>query len=168
MVPSDLVVVGQIGAAFGVKGWLHVKSFAQPAENLLRYKPWYAGGEKVEVRELKPHGDTFVVSLAGIHDREAAQKWKGREIAVSRSILPKAGVGEFYWHDLIGLKVVSPQGHEMGQVDSLMETGSNDVLVVKAGKGSKHELLIPFIKDVIGKIDLDSGVLVADWPIDDI
>ncbi len=168
MAPPDFIIVGQIGAAFGVKGWLHVKSFAQPAENLLRYKPWYVRGKKIEVNEIKPHGDAFIVSLVGVNDREAAQEWKGREISVSRSILPKAEDGEFYWHDLIGLEVISPHGSVLGRVDSLMETGSNDVLVVKAGNDSNRELLIPFIKDAIGKIDLESGVLIADWPVDDL
>ena len=163
--PSDLIVVGQVGAAFGVKGWLHVKSYAQPAENLLGYKPWYIRGNQVEIREFKPHGDAFVVRLTGVNDREAAQIWKGRKIEVSRSILPAIDEGEFYWHDLIGLKVVNPQGLELGQVSSLLETGSNDVLVVKT-KEKRDELLIPFIKDTIGEIDLKTGVLVADWPID--
>jgi len=143
-----------------------VKSYAQPAENLLRYKPWYVHGNELEIREIKPHGDAYVVRLTGINDREAAQIWKGRKIEVSRSVLPPAGTGEFYWHDLIGLKVVNAQGLELGRVSSLLETGSNDVLVVKTGSDGTDELLIPFIKDTVGDIDLEAGVLVADWPID--
>ena len=166
MVPPDLIVIGQIGAVFGVKGWLHVKSYAQPAKNILRYKPWYIDGKTVEIRELKPHGDGFIVQLTGVNDRDAAQSWKGREIEVSRSILPPADAGEYYWHDLIGLKVINPEGVELGRVSSLFETGSNDVLVVRTEQNEKDELLIPFIKDTVGDIDLKTGVLVADWPID--
>ena len=166
MVPTDLIVVGRIGAAFGVKGWLHVKSYAQPAENIVGYKPWYIHGSEVEVRQIKAHGEAFVVLLGGVNDREIAQVWKGREIKVSRSILPPVDAGEFYWHDLIGLKVINPQGLELGRVCDLLETGSNDVLVVRTQGDENGDLLIPFIKDTVGDIDLKTGVLIADWPID--
>ncbi|MBV1907322.1 MAG: ribosome maturation factor RimM [Pseudomonadales bacterium] len=168
LIPDDLVVVGQVGGAYGVHGWLHVKSFAQPPENLLSYKPWYIQGSKVAVRALKPHGDAFVVSFGDVADRDAAQRWKGLEIAVSRSILPPTSSGEYYWHDLIGLTAVDPEGCVLGKVTSLLETGANDVLVVSnaepGAKVSEREQLIPFIKDVVGNIDLKAGILVVDWP----
>jgi len=78
---------------------------------------------------------------------------------VARSDLPPPQENEFYWSDLIGLKAVNREGVELGQVDSLLETGAHDVLVIKG----KREYLIPFVATFVGKVDVAGGVIEVDW-----
>lgn len=110
-----------------------------------------------------------LANLAGIDDRDAAGAWVGAEIAVPRGVLPAAGPGEYYWFQLQGLVVVNRQGIELGTVEHLIETGANDVLVVRACEGSidDRERLIPYLPgDVVTRVDLEQGVIEVDWYID--
>lgn len=105
-------------------------------------------------------GKAVVAHLEGINDRDAAAKLQGAEIEILYSQLPEAEHGSYYWADLIGLKVITTQGVELGKVDHLLETGANDVLVVSGDK----ERLIPFLQpQTVTRIDLDAGILVVDW-----
>ena len=93
-------------------------------------------------------------------DRDAAAALKGTQIGVHREQLPGPGEGEYYWHDLVGLRVQTTQGMELGTVDHLIETGANDVLVVRG----ERERLIPFIRgQVVLSIDLAAGEMRVDW-----
>ena len=164
---DELLVMGRVAAPYGVKGWLRITAFTALAENLLAYAPWYLGrqGEWTEVRPLegKPHGKGLVVRLAGYSDRDAAAALTGAEIAVYRSQLPEPEAHEYYWSDLIGLQVVTTDGTVLGQVDHLLETGANDVLVIRGDR----ERLVPFVQgDVIRSIDLDKGEIRIDWDPD--
>src|SRR5690606_439016 len=104
-----------------------------------------------------------IVKLDGVDDRDAAREWVGAEIAVERRQLPPCGPGEFYWSDLEGLEVRTLEGEVLGTVDHLLATGGNDVLVLAGEK----ERLIPFVwETVIRSVDLDEGVIVADWAAD--
>lgn len=93
-----------------------------------------------------------------------ALKLAGTEIAVSRSQLPSLEAGEYYWSDLEGLTVVTINGVVLGQVDHLLETGANDVLVVKHATG---EHWLPWVMDkVIQRVDLTTGLIEVDWDPD--
>ena len=80
-----------------------------------------------------------------------------------RSQLPGAAENEFYWADLIGLRVVNAEQHEFGRVVRVMQTGANDVLVVASGNGNERETLIPFIAGAVQQVDLAAGVISVDW-----
>ena len=109
------------------------------------------------------HGKGVVARLVGCDDRDQAQSLMGYEIGVYRDQLPETEPGEYYWNDLKGLKVVTLQGESLGIVDHLIETGANDVLVVKG----ERERLIPFVQDqVVTKVDLDNGEIQVDWDKD--
>lgn len=162
--PPDLVEVGRISGVYGVQGWVKVFSYTEPRENILAYSPWYvhAGGQwrSLEVAEGRGHGKGIIARLAGCEDRDAASLLAGAKIAVAREQLPPAEAGEYYWVDLEGLKVVTLSGIELGVVDHLFETGSNDVLVVKGDR----ERLIPFIRgDVVVQVDLEHRIMRVDW-----
>lgn len=163
----ERVIVGRLGSPFGVKGWIRVHSHTRPAEQLFDYPLWGLG-ESGELRELaveaaQAQGKGWIARLGGIADRDAAAELTGAMISVSRTMLPRAEQGAYYWIDLIGLRVVSTQGFDFGRVDSLMETGANDVLVVHGDA----ERLIPFVQpDVIQRIDLSAGVIEVDWDPD--
>jgi len=94
----------------------------------------------------------------------------GHEISIPRSQLPALPAGQYYWTDLEGLTVVGPEGATLGQVDYIMETGANDVIVVNVAetKGAKKakQCLIPYIPEVVQEIDLDQGMMRVDWQLD--
>ena len=96
-------------------------------------------------------------------DRDQAQALAGREIGITRDGLPAAQPGEYYWHDLQGLRVITLAGELLGTVDHLIETGANDVLVVEGDR----ERLVPFVMgQVIVDVDLDKGEIQVDWDKD--
>lgn len=165
-VPHGMVVVGRVLGPYGVRGWIHVAAFTEPKDNLVHYQPWLLAGadqadwQPVTVREVRAHKQGFVASLAGVDDRAAAERLKGRLIGVPESVLPEAAEGEYYWRDLVGARVTDPDGALIGRVDGLMETGAHDVLVVKRADGT--ELLIPFhARYVLG---VDGDRISVDWP----
>ena len=158
------VVVGQVVGIYGIKGWVKLRSFTAPPENLLQYRPWHlVKGEMAAEHaaiEARVHGKGLIAKLAGVDDRDAAAAWVGAEIFVERRALGPPETGRFFWADLLGLRVETADGRLLGQVDSLLETGANDVLVVQGDK----RRLIPFVMDdVISRVDLPAGLIVADW-----
>ena len=163
-----MVVMGKVVAAQGIQGWVKVQTFTEYLDSLLDYGTWYVGNEQawrpLEVLEANVHGGKVVIAkLQGIADRTAAEKCKGMLIAVPRAELPEQAEGEYYWSDLIGLSVENLEGVQFGIVDSLLETGANDVLVVK---GENGETLIPFIASVIQHVDLKNKTIRVDWQAD--
>lgn len=164
---TKFVTLGRVSGVFGVKGWLKIESYTEPPENIGRYAGWtlrLRGVERpVAVERAQAHGPKVVAKLAGFDDRDKAAEWIGAEIVVERSALPPLGAGEFYWTDLEGLEVRTPAGESLGTVDHLMATGGNDVLVLRG----TTERLVPFVLgDVIKRVDLEQGLIEADWPAD--
>lgn len=168
MSAQQYIVVGEISGVFGVKGWVKVYSFTDPRENILNYSPWILrkGSElkTVAVLEGSLQGGAVIASLSGITDRDMAAAFGGYEILIDEKLLPELEEGEYYWRDLIGLKVETEQGIALGMVDYLLETGANDVLVVKEGE---KERLIPFLQgQFVKSIDLKAGLMIVDWDPD--
>ena len=155
--------MGRVAAPFGVKGWLKVQPYSEDPDALMDFESWRVGrGEQhrqYTVEAIQDHGAALVVKLAGIDDRDAAYALRGQEISVAKRDLPPPEENEFYWSDLIGLTVVNREGIELGKVDSLMEGGANDLLVVKGAR----EHLIPFVAAFVGKVDLAGGTIEVDW-----
>ncbi|WP_111497461.1 MULTISPECIES: ribosome maturation factor RimM [Marinobacter] len=167
---SQETVIGRITSVFGVKGWVKVYSYTDPMEGILEYRHWQVsqGGKPVplEVVEGKRHGPGIVVRLKGVSDRDVARSYCGLDVSVPTGELPDLPEGEYYWFQLEGLLVETSRGDNLGRVKHLMETGANDVLVVRATSTSidKRERLIPYLPDdVIQQIDLDARRIVVDW-----
>lgn len=162
--------MGRIQAPFGVKGWIKIKPFTETLDALLDYAKWQIGKggdwHGVEVEDACVHGDFIIAKLAGCNDRDAAFALRGREIAVDREEMPDPDEDEYYWEDLIGLAVVNRDGVVLGRVDSLMETGAHDVLVVKGGEEIGKEILIPFVGVYVLNVDLAQGIIEVDWGLD--
>jgi len=161
---NKLVQVGRISGLYGVHGWVRIFSYTEPRENIIQYRPWHlqgpAGLQAIEVVVGRRHGKSVIARLAGCDDRDCAAKMVGLDIAVYRDQLPATESGEYYWADLIGLVVRTTKGIELGNVDHLIATGANDVLIVKGDR----EHLIPFVKGaVIHDVDLDQGFIEVDW-----
>ncbi len=165
------VTLGKVGAVYGIKGWLKIHSFTDDSEAILDYFPWSLklGNNKqsVEITDWRKHNNGLVVKVAGIDDRDIAQKLVGSEIFVNEEALVELPEGDFYWRDLMGMTVITDKGYDLGQVSDIMETGANDVLVVKAnlkdGFGKK-ERLIPYLMDqVILSVSKENKQICVDW-----
>ena len=162
--------MGRVTAPFGIKGWIRIRALSAEVGSLRAYPVWWLrrGAECREMRvaAAKVHGSALVAQLDGIADRASAAELKGWEVAVPRAQLPGAAADEYYWADLIGLRVVNSEQHEFGRVSRILQTGANDVLVVGGGAGNGRETLIPFIADAIRKVDLAAGVISVEWGSD--
>ncbi len=162
------VTIGRISGVYGVRGWLKVFSETQPRDGILHYHPLYLSHDgqtwrTVEVEDGRVHGQGIVLKLRGCDDRDQAAAFIGQQIGITREQLPPTAPGEYYWIDLIGLRVVNEQGLELGRVDSLFSTGANDVVVVRG----EQEYLLPFVQgSVIRQIDLAAGLMQVDWDPD--
>jgi 16S rRNA processing protein RimM len=160
-----MVIMGRVAAAHGIRGWIKVQPFTEYVDSLLDYRTWWVGHEQgpwreVKVQECDVHGKTLVAQLPDCPDRTAAEKLKGLLIAVPRDSLPEQEEGEYYWSDLIGLAVVNEAGVSLGTVANLLETGANEVLVVRNDSG---ETLIPFVASAIKQVDLENRTIRVDW-----
>lgn len=163
----DIVPVGRISGVYGVRGWVRVFSYTQPRENIINYQPWYLkqGDDWIERRlaEGRQHGKGVVARFADCEDRDKAAAMIGAEIGIQRSQMPRPEPGQYYWADLIGLRVTNLDGDELGVVDHLIETGANDVLVVHGDR----ERLIPFVlEQVVVSVNLEQGEIQLDWDKD--
>ncbi|MGW8367546.1 MAG: ribosome maturation factor RimM [Gammaproteobacteria bacterium] len=161
---SPPVVLGRVSGVLGVQGWIKVFSYTRPMDNIFGYGLWTLrkSGAMVrcELAEGRQQGRGLVAKLRGVDDRDAALSLIDSEICVERADMPDCEQGEYYWADLIGMEVVTIDGVALGTVDSLLETGANDVLVVTGDR--KH--LIPFVQpDVVRHIDLGARQMEVDW-----
>jgi 16S rRNA processing protein RimM len=164
---EELVVLGRITGLYGIRGWVKVRSETEPRENILAYERWYleAGNEWIEARvqDGRRHGKGLVAKVVGIDDRDQAGRLRDALIAVRREQLPDLPPGEYYWADLVGLRVSNLDGVELGRVDHLIDTGSNDVLVLLGDR----ERLVPYLPgSVVKTIDLAGGKMIVDWDAD--
>lgn len=174
-VPSDddLLHVGQIHAAYGLKGWVWVYSYTDPMTNLFAYTPWYvrqgSQWKVLEVAEWREQGKGLVMRLEGSDDRNGADALQGMDIWAPRASLPSLDEGDYYWSDLTDMSVHTVDGRLLGRVHGMMETGANDVLVVRGCEGSldSHERLIPWLPDlVVREVSLPLRRLTVDWDPD--
>ncbi len=116
----------------------------------------------ISVAAGRVHGKGVVVQFESVTDRDVAAQLVGLEISIKSEQLRPVEQGEYYWSDLVGLEVVTIDGQVLGLVDHLIETGANDVLVVKGDR----ERLLPYTKECVVKVSLDEGTIQVDWDPD--
>jgi 16S rRNA processing protein RimM len=162
MASKDSLELGRIGAPYGIKGWVHVQSFTNPPEKLLKYRSWSLKDSITKVVEGRVQGNGLVARLEGIEDRDRAALLQGLIISVPRSVLPKLRKREFYQADLIGLSVANLEGAALGEVSHFVETPGGEVMVVRGEAGREH--WVPATKEHLSKVDLTAGQVVVDWP----
>ncbi|KKO45563.1 16S rRNA-processing protein RimM [Arsukibacterium ikkense] len=171
MSDKDLVVLGKLGAVYGINGWLKVVAYTDIPEGIFDYTPWQIKLQgnwlPVQVSSWKRHSNGLIAKLDGINDRDLAQRYVNAEIAVTEQTLPSLEDGDYYWKDLMGLAVINEAGYHLGEVADMMETGSNDVIVVKANRTDafgKKERLLPFLTDTVVKsVNLAEKRIIVDW-----
>ena len=166
--PDELITVGRISGTHGIKGQLKVYSYSGNLESLsaarivmLRSTDGTTPRE-FDIKGVKPHSNGFILSLKGYDDIDQALSLVGCELCIKRSQLPEPEDDEYYWCDLIGLRVVTADGFEVGTLADIFETGSNDIYVVRK---DRQEYLIPAIATVISSVDLAGGTMVI-TPLD--
>jgi 16S rRNA processing protein RimM len=183
--PPDAIEVARILGPWGIKGWVRIQSYAADAQAVFSSKRWFlqpAEGQHgpaaaaipplLQVTLVKEHGDGIIATAVEIPDRDTAERLKGARIFVSRASFPSAGVGEYYWVDLMGLDVVNRDGAVLGVVADLLDTGAHSVLRVTyptqdaKGQPQQGERLIPFVAAYIDDVSLEQRRIVADWGLD--
>ena len=175
----DLAVAKIVGV-YGIKGWVKLKVNLETPASLASLKPQFLTDSRqrssrpIRVLNVRAQGKGYIASLEGVEDRNAAELLRGYDIMVPKSALPDLEEGEFYWDDLVGCTVRTSDGEgnliDLGTVNYLLETGANDVLVVRASETSidDRERLIPYVEgDVILKVDLAEAVIDVKWHPDD-
>jgi 16S rRNA processing protein RimM len=168
---SESIIVGKIGAPYGVKGWVKINSFTENADSIFEYSPWTIqlgqGAKKtITVDQWRLHSKSLVAKLEGVDDRDGAELVKNADISILTSQLPDLD-NDHYWKDLIGMQVVTNKGYDMGTVKDMFETGANDVMLVKAKINDafgQKERLLPFLYDsVVLEVNKDGKTITVDW-----
>jgi len=154
----DRILVGKVVGFFGLQGWVKILSHTEPKTNIFNYKTWWLKNSrkkecawtKQAVVKSKNQGKGLLALFDGIADRTQAETLRGLDIYIDADQLEILPEGEFYWKDLIGLKVINEHGYHFGQVDEVMATGANDVLVVH-GQETDPKILAKREKDLLKK-----------------
>ncbi len=159
----ELICVGHVLGAHGIKGWVRVFSNTSPRENVVAYSPWRVEvGDELKTLAVKgrSQGKNILARLEGIENRDQAEALTGCKLFISQRQLPSLEEGEYYWNDLIGMRVESLAAEPLGTIESMIETGADDVMVLKGDR----QRLIPFvIDDIVREVDLEGRRLVVDW-----
>lgn len=167
-----MVVLGRIVAPFGIKGWLKIQPFGDDPLDWAEMPEWWIASDSEapddawkpsKLLACQEHGQGLIAQLEASPDRNAAESLKGWFVAAPREALPEPGQDEYYWADLIGLRVENQAGEFMGTVEGLLSTGAHDVLRVVDGD---TERLIPFVEAYALEVDRSAGLIRVDWQKD--
>ncbi len=166
--PDGLVDLGEVRGAYGIRGWCRVAPFDADAVVLRHARIWWAGRgpqrQRIEVTAVRRQGASLVAKWVGVDSPEQAKACAGMVVAVARQDFPPAGPGEHYWVDLVGCKVVNRGGDVLGSVQSLVNHGAQDLLVVT--RASEAPLLVPMVDRYVDEVDLQARVIRVDWQVD--
>ena len=160
---AERICVARIGAAHGVRGEVKLWSFTEDPAAVASYGPLESedGKRRIEIEALRPAKDHFVARIAGVADRDAAERLRNLELYIPRERLPEIEEADTFYHaDLIGLQAVTPDGENIGTVVAVHNFGASDVVEIKPTEGGEP-LLIPFTNATVPEIDLDARRIVV-------
>lgn len=164
---DDLGMIGEVARPHGIHGEVKVYLYSGQPENLQQYKkivlqePTGSSTETYNVVKSREQGKLAILQLQGVDTREAAEALQGSRIWVNKTDFPTLDSGEYYWHQLKGLVVVTETGRELGRVAKLFNTTAHDIMVVT---GAGHEFMIPVQGDIIRDIDEQGGKIIISPP----
>jgi 16S rRNA processing protein RimM len=174
--PDDLIQVGHITGAYGLRGGIRVSPYSLDADALLSVKTWWLDKPSlrpVQVRNAKSHSGDVTATLVDVTDREMAEALKGATVQVSRADFPELPEDEYYWTDLIGLDTVNLQGEALGKVTDMMHNGAQSILRITpeadpnaAPDAKAPERLVPFVDQYVKTVDLQARLITLDWGLD--
>jgi 16S rRNA processing protein RimM len=174
-IPDDLVQVGHITGAYGLRGGIRVTPYSTDADALLSVKTWWLDKpalRPVQVRSAKYHSGDVTATLVDVTDRNVAEALKGAAVQVSRAEFPALPEDEYYWSDLIGLDAVNLQGEALGKVADMMSNGPQSILRIvapldpNAPDAKAQERLVPFVDQFVKTVDLKARLITLDWGLD--
>lgn len=160
---EKLIVIGRVSRPHGVNGEVTIEYFNRDDLNCFsRYEVIFIEGDEGTPRpyrptQIRPHKRFILARLEGIQTKDEAEQLRGKSVLVDSAALPPLPEDEYYWHEIMGMRVVTEQGGVVGEVTDIFPTGSNDVYVVREGK---KEFLIPARKEVIISIDKKDRTMV--------
>jgi len=166
MAGGERVCLGQIGAAHGVRGEVRLRSFTADPAAITSYGPLETeDGRVLEIEALRPAKDHFVATLAGVADRDAAERLTNVKLYVPRERLPEPAEPDEYYHaDLIGLAVVDRSGKPLGSVVAVHNFGAGDLIELRRAEGKATEF-VPFNAATVPEVDISAGRLVVELPV---
>ncbi len=159
------VILGKVVKAHGIRGEVQVYPYTFTVDSFIKYGPLSLiaiGGreQKFQVlRARKKQKRKIILTLEGVNSRDQAEALVGSKIAVPRERLPELSEGEYYWQDLIGMEVRTVTGEVVGRVKQILATGAHDILIIR---GTRGEVLIPAVAQMIDNIDLEGRVITVD------
>lgn len=153
-------MVGRVVGTHGVRGGLRVSLLSDFPTAFRKRKRLLIGDElrEVDVVSARGHGEMAIVQLRGVDTIEAAQALRGQLLHVPVEEVARPRRGQYFWHEIEGLRVETEDGRELGTIREILRTGANDVYVVTGALG---EVLVPAIDDVVRKIDVAGGRVVV-------
>lgn len=163
---SEMICVGAIAGAYGVRGEVRVKSYCAVPEDLETYKPLWTedGSRQFTLAIIRPIKNGFAARIADIADKEEADALRGVTLFASRDQMPSLPDDEFYHADLMGLEVYDTGGVLLGTVKTVQNHGADDLLELQLA-GTSATTFLPFTKAAVPTVDLGAGRLVADPPL---
>ncbi|WMY96309.1 MAG: ribosome maturation factor RimM [Arsenophonus sp.] len=168
--PTNPIILGKLGATYGVNGWIKVFSFTENIQDIFNYQPWFIELLKewyqLEIEDWKHDNKNIFIKFKNIYNKEHAHVMINCKIMVDSAQLPILKNDEYYWKDLIGCQIFNSQNYYLGRVTNLIVTGANDVLVLKNLTDSLgiKERLIPFLyKKVVKQVNINTKIIQVDW-----
>ncbi len=169
---NNLMKIGQLKKPYGIKGWLWVFSDTDDRTAIFAMQPWYMktamGMKPLTVKAWREQGTGIVAQFEQIPDRNVAETMNGVTLWVEQDILPTPGEDEYYWSDLIGVRVFNEQDEYLGDIAEMFETGAHDIMRVAATSDSldNEERMIPWHQQTVLEVDLANKKVLAAWPSD--
>ena len=169
---NNLMKIGQLKKPYGIKGWLWVFSDTDDRTAIFDMQPWYMktamGMKPLTVKVWREQGSGIVAQFEQVPDRNVAETMNGVTLWVEQDVLPETGEDEYYWSDLIGVRVFNEQDEYLGDITEMFETGAHDIMRVAATSDSldDEERLIPWHKQTVLEVDITAKTVVAAWPSD--
>lgn len=160
---APLIELGVVGAPFGVRGWIKIRSFTEPQGRLLDHRRLHlriqGRWQIYRVESTGRSGGQLTAKLAGVNDRDAAQGLRGAAVGVPRSELPQRRDTDFYRADLIGCEVLNSAGATLGVVQHFVETPAQVLMIVRGAT----EYWIPAVPQHLRRVDLAARRVHVDW-----
>ena len=152
------IVIGKILSTHGIKGWVSIDCYAYPPENLKSYRTFLDDNqnEEIKILDIKIMPKKIIIKIQGFDDIDISENALGKNIYIDNKSIPKLEDNEYYWKDLIGLKLLTTKNIYLGIVDFIFNSGSNDVLVIKNNNIISY---IAFVKENICEIDNDKIII---------
>ena len=159
---NERIVIGRVGAAHGIRGELRIIPLTDFPERFAALREVMVGDELLHIESVKPQRKNFLMRFREYAVREDAQKLTGRLLTVARAEAAPLDEGEYYVFDIVGLTVYDEEDNELGTVENVLRTGSNDVYAVRSEDG--REILIPALRSVVREIDVPGGRMTVRFP----